>query len=85
MKKILLLLVLAGCTRADSKACLTTLPTRAKLLSLSEPEKMSYLDSDGQAKVGMRITVDVDSAAAFFNYIENLEEIAKKALGCRTR
>jgi hypothetical protein len=52
---------------------------------LSDPEKVPYLDAEGNPHTAMRVAVDVDSASAFFNYIETLEGIAKKALGCVVR
>lgn len=67
------------------RACITTLPTKPKLVSLADPERLAYMGRDGEAHSAMRLTVDAESAAAFFNYVESLEKIAKRALGCVVR
>jgi hypothetical protein len=86
---IMLALAMSGCSSTalavktkPSGPCLTVLPTKTKFVSLHEPERVPYLE-DSEARVGMRITVDAESAAAFFNYVEALERVAKRALGCR--
>ncbi len=70
----------------DVHPCLTTLPTRSKIISLAEPEKFAYIDPDnGEARVGMRISADAESVSRLFAYVESLEKIAKKSLGCVVR
>jgi hypothetical protein len=84
----------AGCatTRPTVRAtgttrpCATTLPTAVKLVPLTEPERIAYIDHEGgSAKVAMRLVIDEDVLAQFFGYVAALEGAAEHSLGCVAR
>jgi hypothetical protein len=68
-----------------SKPCVTTLPTPVKLEAIGEPDRLAYLDDAGEAKIALRMTVEIDSLRAFFGYVEALQALAKRAQGCLSR
>ncbi len=79
----------AGALRVKARPlespCLSTLPTRAKLVSVAEPERFAYLDNDGEPRAGLKLSVDVQKMAAFLGYVDALQAIAERALGCLRR
>ncbi len=70
---------------AKTRPCVRSVPPRPKIVGLADPERLAYLDENHEPRDGMRITVDAASIKAFFGYVESLEAIAQKALGCLAR
>lgn len=67
-----------------TKACFDKpIPARVKFMQLNPMETMEYVDEEGKHQTMMILAVEPSSALKFFEYVEELEDLAKHAATCR--